>query len=127
VEYLPSTVSLVFVHPLPVSVAAFPLATNIFPLVSLVISPSGVLSPLDAALLALSSPLDASYESLVFDASILLHVCETPVIELHVLLSSYIAFIQSSSAQSWNVMKMDQNGFKPVDFDLNYEEHFNYE
>jgi hypothetical protein len=123
VEYLPSTASLVFVHPLPVSVAAFPLATNVFPLVP---PPGGVLSPPGTALLATSSPLDTSHESLTPDAPILLDICEAPVIELHVLLASYVALVPSSPAQSWNVMKMDQNGFEPVDFGLNYEEHFDY-
>ena len=107
VEYLSSAASLVFVHPLPVSVAAFPLATDVFPLVPPVISPGGVLSPPGTALLATSSPLDASHESLTPDAPILLDVCEAPVIELHVLLASLVALVQSSPAQSWNVMKMD--------------------
>jgi hypothetical protein len=138
VEYLPNAASLavpaifvrslpaVFVQPLPVSVAAFPLATDVFPLVPPVISPGGVLSPPDAALLALSSPLDASHESLAPDALILLDVCEVPVVELHVLLASYVVLVQSSPAQSWNVMKMDWSGFELVDFGLNYEEHFDY-
>ena len=87
-EYLPTAVSpavpAAFVHPLPVSVAAFPLATDAVPLVPHVISAGKVLSPPGAALLALFFPLHISHEALAPDTLMLPNVCEALVIGLHV-------------------------------------------